>query len=251
MRGHPRPCPIWSVAVNPLENAVWHTLVGDLSHLAELAPADEPRAARFDPAVSVFGAVDDEPTDESWRALAGLVGPDGVALVFRADVAPPPGWTSLTRLEGLQMLGDSAMGEPFDGSDPAPDGLVELGPDDVPDMLELIARTEPGPFEARTIETGRYLGIRRDGRLVAMAGERLRWAGRVEISAVCTDAEQRGQGLARRLVGAVVTAIRHEGAEPFLQVATGNVPALALYESMGFETVRPVVAEVLQPPAPP
>ena len=200
--------------------------------------------------MSVFAAVDDEPTDESWQALAGLVGPDGVAVVFREEAVEPAGWTTVTRLEGLQMLGDAASGEPFDlsHSSSGSDGVVVLGSEDVPEVLDLIARTEPGPFEVRTIETGTYLGIRRDGRLVAMAGQRFRCAGRIEISAVCTDADQRGSGLARRLVGAVVTAIRHEGAEPFLNVATGNDPARRLYESMGFETVRPVVAVVLQPP---
>ena len=183
--------------MDPLENAVWHTLVGDLAHLAELAPADDPRAARFDPSVSVFGAVGDEPDEQSWHALAELVGPNGAAVVFRADVTEPSGWTTMARLEGLQMLGDAAAGEPFDASE----GMVELGPDDVPEVLELIARTEPGPFEVRTIEAGTYFGIRRDDRLVAMAGQRLRCAGRVEISAVCTDADQRGKGLARRVVG--------------------------------------------------
>ena len=232
--------------MDPLENAVWHTLVGDLAHLAELAPADDPRAARFDPSVSVFGAVGDEPDEQSWHALAELVGPNGAAVVFRADVTEPSGWTTMARIEGLQMLGDAAAGEPFDASE----GMVELGPDDVPEVLELIARTEPGPFEVRTIEAGTYFGIRRDDRLVAMAGQRLRCAGRVEISAVCTDADQRGKGLARRVVAAVVAAIRDEGAEPFLQVATGNDPARRLYESMGFETVRPVAALVLQPPTP-
>jgi predicted GNAT family acetyltransferase len=246
MRRFQVPRPIWSVGVDPLENAVWHTLVGDLSHLAESSPPGDPRAARFDPEVSVFAAVGDQPTDESWRALADLVGPDGVAVVFRAEIGAPTGWTEVTRLEGFQMLGDSADSEAFDASD----GLVELRPDDVPEMLELIARTEPGPFEVRTIETGRYLGIRRDGRLVAMAGQRLRCADRVEISAVCTDADHRGHGLARRVVAAVVAAIRDEGAQPFLQVATGNDAALRLYESMGFETVRPVVAAVLLPPTP-
>jgi ribosomal protein S18 acetylase RimI-like enzyme len=236
---------VGSLGVDPLENAVWHSLVGDLSHLAELAPTDDPLAARFDPAVSVFAAVGDEPTDESWRALADLVGPDGATVVFRAEAMEPPGWTTMTRLEGLQMLGDSVKGDPFD----ATDGMVELGPDDVPEMLALIARTEPGPFEVRTIEAGAYFGVRREGRLVAMAGQRLRCAGRIEISAVCTDEDQRGNGLARRAVAAVVAAIRDEGAQPFLQVATGNDPALRLYESMGFETVRPVVAVVLQPPS--
>jgi len=227
--------------MDALDNAVWHTLVGDLSHLAEHTPEDAPLATRFDPAVSVFGAVGDEPDDESWRAMADLVGPGGTAVVFRRDPEAPSAWSTVARLDGMQMLGDDVEGGSVDG-------LVRLTPRDVPDMLALIARTEPGPFETRTIETGLYLGVRREGRLVAMAGQRLRCAGWIEISAVCTDPDHRGQGLARRVVAAVVGTIRDAGARPFLQVAVGNDPALALYESMGFEIARPVSALVLKAP---
>ena len=230
--------------MDPLENPVWHTLVGDLSHLAELDPADPPRAARFDPAVSVFTALEDDPTDESWVALARLVGPGGIAVLFRSEVAEPPGWTTVARMDGLQMSGEAVR------ADGGSDGLVRLTSVDVPDMLDLIARTEPGPFAARTIEAGLYLGIRRDGRLVAMAGQRLRCDGWVEISAVCTDPDHRGRGLARQLVAAVVSAVREEGAQPFLHVAATNGTAQALYRSMGFEAVRPLSAVVLQPPGP-
>ena len=230
--------------MDPLENAVWHTLVGDLSHLAEGSPTDAPLALRFDPAVSVFGAVGDEPSPESWQAMADLVGPRGTAVVFRAADVEPEGWSVVGRLGGLQMLGDGVEGQPLDPSE----GLQCLTTDDVPEMLDLVARAEPGPFQPRTIEAGTYLGVRRAGRLVAMAGERLRCDGWVEISAVCTDHDFRGQGLARRVVAAVVAAIHDEGSRPFLQVATGNEPAIALYRSMGFEVARSVTAIVLQPP---
>jgi predicted GNAT family acetyltransferase len=101
-------------------------------------------------------------------------------------------------------------------------------------MLALVARTQPGPFEPRTIELGTYLGIRRDGRLVAMAGERLRPPGWVEVSAVCTDVRFRGQGLATRLVRAVGQGIRDGGREVFLHTAATNHAAIRLYASIGF-----------------
>ena len=96
---------------------------------------------------------------------------------------------------------------------------VRLGPADVPEMLDLVARTEPGPFVPRTIALGTYLGIRRGGALVAMAGERMRPPGWGEISAVCTDPAHRGQGLAGRLVRAVGAVIRERGDVPFLHAA--------------------------------
>ncbi len=200
--------------------------------------------------MSVFGAVDDEPTDESWQALADLVGPDGDRVVFRAEVTEPPGWTTIARLEGLQMLGDAAAGcgEPFD---PRPTGWSSSVADDVPEMLELIARTEPGPFEVRTIDDGHVLRHppRRSARRHGRATPAMRRAG--SRSARCAPTPTNGaRAWPAGSSAAVVAAIRDEGAEPFLQVATGNDPALRLYESMGFETVRPVAALVLQPPSP-
>jgi len=108
-------------------------------------------------------------------------------------------------------------------------------------MLELVARTDPGPFRERTIELGTYLGIRHEGALVAMAGQRLSPPGWTEISAVCTDAAYRGRGLAARLVRAVAAEIHARGRTPFLHAAASNVNAIRLYEKLGFTTRRPIV----------
>lgn len=105
-------------------------------------------------------------------------------------------------------------------------------------MLDLVARTRPGPFLPRTIELGTYLGIRREGALVAMAGERLHPPGWSEISAVCTDESVRGQGLATRLLLAVSHEIRERGETPFLHAAADNIHAVRLYESLGFRLRR-------------
>jgi ribosomal protein S18 acetylase RimI-like enzyme len=118
------------------------------------------------------------------------------------------------------------------------DEAVLLEPRDVPEMLELVGRTKPGPFLPRTIELGTYLGIRRGGSLIAMAGERLHPPGWTEISAVCTDPAFRGQGLAARLVLAVAAGIRARNETPFLHAAAENVTAIRLYESLGFTLRR-------------
>ncbi len=101
-------------------------------------------------------------------------------------------------------------------------------------MVALTALTDPGPFRTRTIECGRYLGLRRDGELIAMAGERQRLPGFVEISAVCTHPGHRGQGLATRLVRAVAAGIEQSGARPFLHTGATNAAAIRLYEGLGF-----------------
>src|SRR5690606_24807739 len=120
------------------------------------------------------------------------------------------------------------------------DEAVELGRGDVPEMLDLVARAKPGPFLPRTYELGRYVGVRRDGRLVAMAGERLRPPGWTEISAVATDERYRGQGLASRLVLDVVHHVHERGDRALLHAAAGNTGAIRLYEGLGFRVRRPM-----------
>ena len=126
-----------------------------------------------------------------------------------------------------------------DALSPRPDEeAIVLGGADVPEMLALVDRNQPGPFRPRTHELGRYIGIRRHGTLIAMAGERLHPPGWTEISAVCTDAEYRGEGLATRLVLAVAAGIRERGDTPFLHASAANVNAIRLYTALGFRLRR-------------
>jgi ribosomal protein S18 acetylase RimI-like enzyme len=210
-----------------LDNAAWLSLTGAHARLgARLAGA-----ARYAPDVSPFAALALDPDGAAWHDLAALLGRDGTALVPGLRAEAPAGWQVLSRGEGVQMIDTHVQAAEY------PD-VLRLRPQDVPEMLDLAARTKPGPFLSRTIEMGTYLGIRRDGRLIAMAGERLRPPGWTEISAVCTDAGYRGHGLATRLVQAVVADIRAGGGTPFLHAVATNVTAIRLYESMGFTLRR-------------
>ncbi|WP_033344171.1 GNAT family N-acetyltransferase [Catenuloplanes japonicus] len=223
-----------------LDNPVWASLVhGPHARLAERAGT----AARFLPEASPFHALADPSDADSWADLARLAGPSADVLVTGPVITPPPGWTVVEKMAGVQMSDTSLVAEP----DPE---AVRLGPADIPEMLDLTARTRPGPFGPRTVELGTYLGLRHDGRLIAMAGERFQPPGWTEISAVCTDPDFRGKGLATRLVRAVAAGIRERGATPFLHAAAVNVSAIRLYESIGFSVrARPEFAMLRSPDA--
>jgi predicted GNAT family acetyltransferase len=135
-----------------------------------------------------------------------------------------------------------------DGETPAPSEALKpivLGSSDVPEMLHLAEQTQPGPFGPRTHELGQYIGVRIDGALAAMAGERMRLDRAVEMSAVCVSPEHRGKGYAAFLVAWLVRKLRKEGATPFLHVFTDNVSAIALYERLGFRTRKTLRLTVL------
>jgi ribosomal protein S18 acetylase RimI-like enzyme len=216
-----------------LDNPAYAALTTQQADLAEVRG----RARRYPPDVAPFLALPTEATAEDWRDAAELIGPDGLAGIVH-DGAPPDGWSEVRRFDVTQMIGSNATGSP----DPE---AVILASAQVPQMLELVAATEPGPFFERTIELGTYLGVRREGMLVAMAGERMHVDGWTEISAVCTLPAFRGQRFASRLVNDLVARIlaRHE--RPFLHVMTSNTPAITLYEALGFTARRSATITVL------
>ncbi|MCL6671987.1 GNAT family N-acetyltransferase [Streptomyces panaciradicis] len=205
-----------------LDNPAWAALTGPHAHFAERIG----HAARYHQDVAPFHALSDEDNPRAWADLARLVGPGGTAAV-RGVTEAPDGWEVVSLGHGVQLVDTSLRAEP----DPE---AVRLGPGDVPQILDLIARTEPGPYRRRTVEMGTYLGIRHRGRLIALAGERLHPPGWTEISAVCTDPDHRGRGLATRLVRAVAAGIKERGEQPFLHAAAANANAIRLYESIGF-----------------
>lgn len=210
-----------------LDNPVWHSLVGAHADLGTRLG----KAARYDPEVSPFAAVSDAADLEAWADLAELVGPGGTVVLAPVVDPPATGWTVVRPIAGRQLVDASVDA----AVDPA---AAVLSTSDVPEMLDLVARTEPGPFLSRTVEMGGYVGIREDGRLVAMAGQRFHPDGWCEISAVCTHPDYQGRGLGARVVRTVVASVRAAGSQACLHVMADNTGAIRLYEALGFEHRR-------------
>jgi ribosomal protein S18 acetylase RimI-like enzyme len=223
--------------VHPLDNPVWHSLTGPQRRLAERVGD----AARYDAEVAPFAAVPDEAGTTAWADLATLVGPGGLAVLFRDDLPPPDGWDELLRLSALQMVADRV------DDAPAP-RAAQLGPGDLAEVRTLVDMTEPGPFGTRTMELGTYIGIRVGGDLVALAGERMRFDGHTEISAVCTRPDHRGEGLAAELVRDLVGRITGRGDTAFLHVLDDNEAAIGLYRALGFAERRRLEVIGVRPP---
>jgi ribosomal protein S18 acetylase RimI-like enzyme len=219
-----------------LDNPVYAALSGAHARFAQACG----HALRYPADVAPFFALPLEPSREDWRDAIEVVPPGTYAAIVHAGTDMPETWNLLQEYEVVQMTG-----EHVDGID-APEAIA-LGTPDVPEMLELVRQTDPGPFLHRTIELGDYIGIRRDSRLVAMAGERLHLDGWTEISAVCTAPTHRGHGMASRLVGALIAAIQDRSERAFMHVLTTNTNAIRLYEELGFRVRRPLTISVLTP----
>lgn len=222
--------------MNNLDRPVWASLI----HASRLAEGGA-LAKRFRRDVNVFASACDD-SMSSLAALRALVLPGESVFVLQVPaICVPRGLVAARAAQGVQMLATRPVA-PL----PGPHTIIELGDTDAPEMLALAHMTEPGPFLPRTHTMGRFIGIRIDGRLAAMAGERMRFPGFTEVSGVCTHPDFRGQGLAKRLSSVVANAIQQRGEQPFLHAWSTNHAAIALYENLGFELRAVVQVAVLR-----
>jgi hypothetical protein len=194
-------------SMHSLDNVIWKALNTSQAHLGTSCG----EARKFLKEVSLLGAFL-EPSDEAYDSLAELVHKgERVGLFLEAAPTPTSEWKIVASMPLLQMIHEGAS-SPMT-SDLS--GLQQLGEADVPEMVALTKLTKPGPFATRTREMGDYFGVREDGALVAMAGERLRLPGvhrgqrgvhaprasgpRVRAALACTaakpDSGSRGAGI--------------------------------------------------------
>jgi ribosomal protein S18 acetylase RimI-like enzyme len=219
------------MSTHPLDNIIWQALTTSQAHFAEAFGS----ARRFHPEVSplaAFSVAFSVPSQDGFDSLARLVHPgDVVGMLFTEPYATPSGWSMLRQAPLLEMVHENGA---LPETDSRPFDFVPLGKADVIEMLDLVKLTLPGPFNSRTHELGTYIGVRKNGDLVAMAGERLRVPGYTEISAVCTHPDHVGRGYARALMTELMNQIRARGEMSFLHVRQDNRRAITIYERLGF-----------------
>jgi ribosomal protein S18 acetylase RimI-like enzyme len=221
--------------MTPLDRPIWSALTSRQSQFARGGAG----ALAFRTEVEPFAAAEND-EQSSLEALARLAVHGDFLLLIQAQPSPlPPGLKLANEAVGVQML----LERPLEG--PSPPDAIPLGDADVPEMIALAELTKPGPFRAATHKLGQFWGIRREGALIAMAGERLKLPGMSEVSGVCTHPDCRGHGFARALSAFVTAQIQARGETPFLHAYAENRAAIMLYESLGFRIRREMAVQVL------
>jgi ribosomal protein S18 acetylase RimI-like enzyme len=222
--------------MHPLDRPIWNALTTRQQTLAEGGAL----ARRYPPAIAPFAAMADM-SAQSFAALGALMTGSDVVVLFTPDPVSAPAELKVLLAEtGEQMIGTPAESS-IGGAE-----IITLGAEDAAAMVELTKLTNPGPFTLRTQELGTFLGIRIDGQLVAMAGERMKPVNYTEITAVCVHPNHRGRGYAQLLLGAVAKGITARGEIPVLHVFSHNHSAIALYRRQGMEIRRRLHVTVLQ-----
>jgi predicted GNAT family acetyltransferase len=224
---------------HPLDRPVWQALTGRQAGLGEGGAL----ARRFAPTIGIFAAAADQ-SAEALAALAALDRGGGLWLV-EPDAPPLPPAMAIHRQTAIDQMLLTALAP---GSEPA--DVVALGDADAAEMLALATATAPGPFYSESHRFGGFVGIRRAGRLVAMAGERMKVDGFTEVSGVCTDPAFRGRGLAGGLMRLVIARILARGETAFLHVYADNAGAIALYRALGFVRRATLCSTVLRTDGP-
>jgi predicted GNAT family acetyltransferase len=222
--------------MHPLDQPIWTALTTTQQALAE----GDGRARRYPTLVAPFADMP-KMSAENFATLGALMAPQDIAVLFTPDaVQPPAEFKTMLAETGEQMTG-TPVETPAHGIE-----IVSLGVNDVPAMIELTSLTKPGPFSTRTHELGTFLGIRAEGQLVAMAGERMKPAQYTEMTAVCVHPSHRGRGYGQILLSAISRQIVSRGEIPFLHVFSSNHSAIALYRRQGMDIRRRFHVTVLK-----
>lgn len=209
-----------------LDNPVWNALNTGNKNLGE--GTGKVKFYRSD--ISPFVGLEDN-THENLLALYELTAGSNDVFVLESarELKIQKPWTVVNNLPLFQMVYmNPKIVKKTDIE------IINLSDVHIPQMMELATLTKPGPFRKRTIDFGHYQGIFHDGKLVAMAGQRMHPGSYAEISAVCTHPDFTGRGYAAQLMGNQIKRITDANEVPFLHVAADNNRAVGIYEALGF-----------------
>lgn len=207
-----------------LDRPAWNALT---SVHASFAEGGE-QARRYPPSIIPFAAAADYEA-EGLQALCGLArAGEAMALIEAGPVGVPQDFETMFEGQVVQMIAD----RPFERM--GDDRVSLLTEEDADEMLALATLTKPGPFTRRAQSLGSFWGVRIDGRLAAMAGQRMRQPGFAELSGLCTHPDFLRQGLGALLFRFVAGEIHARGETAYLHAFLENTGALALYEKLGF-----------------
>ena len=216
-------------------NPVWSALHTKHRHFA-LTAGD---ACRYPADVAPFAAVA-SPSADALLQLHSLLAP-GESVWIVGESYPQPAKLAFEQtLLCLQMVLPAELVPPASTIE-----ILPLSNDHAPEMVALTDVAFPGFFRSRTCEMGSYFGIRSNGQLIAMGGERLTLEGYPEISGICTHPDHRGKGYAESLIWHLVRNHRREGLVSWLHVSATNQRAIDLYRRMGFTEVRTVTLNLV------
>jgi ribosomal protein S18 acetylase RimI-like enzyme len=218
-----------------LDNIMWNCLSGPHARYSVGTESTRRYARGFSPIAACA-----DPQRPDFAVLDALFDPGESFYIDIWTGNAPAGWILEREARMVKMVWQGTP--PRD--DPAPDA-VRLLPEHYGAALELATLTNPGPFGIRTPELGEYFGYFEDGRLIAMAGERLCAGNLQEISGVCTHPDYQGRGQASRLTLKLVHRQLSRGLIPFLHVVSHNTGARALYSRLGFRDHRETALRVL------
>ncbi len=219
--------------MDSLDNPIWSAL--STNHKS-LATNDANDLVRIYPRDLLPMAGLKDLNQESFQVLSSML-EDGRRLGICVSEKPeiPDYFKIVMQFDTAQMIRYKAP-ELFESK--FDDKIIELEESDIERMQELVDLTKPGPFTSRTIQFGKFFGIKDGERLVAMTGQRMSIQNDdctfSEVSGVCTHPDFQGRGYARALVNRVCQEMESRFEIPFLHVIASNTSAVKSYTACGF-----------------
>lgn len=214
---------------SPLDNPAWSALTSQHSQFAKGTAL----AKRYRPDIVSFTAFA-EPTAAAAAALDPFIAAGEHFFIIGEPPPLPESWELKNDLVCAQMVCESPAATPVTAQ------IELLGETHAREMYDLVQLVLPGYYLMNTHRMGDYYGIRQEGKLVAMAGERMRTDTFTELSAICTHPGFTGRKYAQQLIAHLSHKNAAAGKTSFLHASTANARAIGVYELMGFRTRREI-----------